>query len=182
MSKLKAACAVCMAVAVLLGSACTSTKPHTVAMHVTPKAKKPAQAPDTSEESESDGPVYLAEPNVLRKNLPLAGTQWNWEGNLDQIRHDASEPADAYSVTFKFNGWFDFQADCRQGSGIYEITGQRIAFAVIKASHRRCGGTDSKADEFLEELEAAKMYRQDDGKLYIDLKHEPKTMVFGQKP
>jgi len=181
MSTLKAACAAWLAVAVLLSSACTSTKPHTVALKVTPKAKITAQEPDMPEESEPEDQTYYGGPAVLRKNLPLAGTQWEWEGTISQDPSDGTDLPSGYSLRFKPNGWFDFQADCRHGAGIYEITGQHIALAVIKATHSVCQ-RDSKAGDFQNALEGAKTFRRTDGKLYFDLKGETKTMVFVSKP
>ena len=181
MSKLKAACAASLAAAVLLSTACTSTQPNTVTLRVTPKAKTTPQMPDTGEESELDDLTSYGGPAVLLRNLPLAGTQWEWEGIIDQDQSDNLNPPSGYRLEFKPNGWFEFQADCRHGAGIYEITRQHIALAVIKATHSTCQ-RGSKAEDFQNALEGTKTFRQDDGKLYLDLKGGTKTMVFVMKP
>ena len=180
MSKIKAACAAGLAVAVVLSSACSSTKPQNVVMRVQPKAKKTIQEPEMAEESGLDELVYYRGPAVLRKNLPLAGTKWEWEGTFDQDRFDGLDQPNAYSLEFKPNGWFDFQADCRRGAGIYEINGQHIALAVIKATHSTCQ-QGSKTEDFQSALEGAKTYRKADGKLYFELKRATKTLVFARK-
>lgn len=163
-------------------SGCAATQPNPAALRVLAKAKKPSHPPSASEEQAlDDGTDGYGVPAVFRKNLPLAGTKWEWEATLGQDTPDASGDASRYSLEFKANGWFDFQADCKHGAGIYEINGQRIALAVIKASHSACR-RGSQADDFLGALEGAKSYRQAESKLYFELKREAKTMVFGVKP
>lgn len=176
------ACVAAPMVAVMVLPGCSAAKPKPAALRILPKAKKPSPPPSASEEYElDDGIDYGGGPAVFRKNLPLAGTKWEWEGNLGQDPPDTPGHASRYRLEFKPNGWFDFQADCKHGAGIYEIEGQRIALAVIKASHRTCRD-GSLADDFLSALEGAKSYRQADSKLYFDLRREAKTMVFGIKP
>ena len=120
-------------------------------------------------------------PAVYRKNLPLAGTKWEWEGNISLDHFEALGDPARYSLEFKPNGWFDFQADCRHGAGIYEANGQRIALAVIKASRSACR-SGSQADDFIIALGGAKNFRLAEGKLYFELAREAKTMVFELKP
>jgi heat shock protein HslJ len=180
MSKLNAACVASLAVAILLSTACTTTKPPAVALRVLPKAKKAIPEPESFEEYELDEEIPHGSPSALHKNLPLAGTSWEWEGSFNQEQFDRPEQPSAYRLEFKSNGWFDFQADCRHGAGIYEINGQRIVLAVIKATHSACQ-KGSKAEDFQSALEGAKSFSKSDGKLYFELKHDTKTIVFTQK-
>lgn len=85
-----------------------------------------------------------------------------------------------YRIDFNTNGWFDVQADCRRGSGIYEVKGVHIALALIKTDHSVCK-LDSRADGFLNALESVRFYRLDEGKLIFDSKHESPVMVFHSK-
>ena len=176
---LKAACALALAAAVLAG--CPASKPHPADMRVLAKEKKPAQPGVAPEEEALDDESTYAGPAGRRKNLPLAGTKWMWEGNMAVDGFEVLGDPSRFSLEFKPNGWFDFQADCRHGAGIYEASGQRIALAVIKASRSACR-RDSPADDFISALEGAKLFRQAEKKLYFDLKREAKTMVFGLKP
>jgi len=150
-------------------------------MRVLTKAKKPTPLQDAPEPEEPDAGGNYGGPAVYRKNLPLAGTKWTWEGNVSLDRFEVLGDPSRYSLEFKPNGWFDFQADCRHGAGIYEANGQRIALAVIKASHSACR-EGSQANDFISALEGAKIFRKAEGKLYFELKREAKTMVFGLKP
>lgn len=167
---------------VLMLSGCTATTKPSLPPHwVSTKAKKPTLQPPPSEEQESDSGVDLEGPAVLRKNLPLAGTKWEWASDLSRGQSDMPGNASSYRLEFKPNGWFGFQADCKHGSGVYEINGSHIALAVIKASRAACPG-GSHADDFLSALEGAKTYWQADGKLYFEHKREVRTLVFVAKP
>jgi hypothetical protein len=53
--------------------------------------------------------------------------------------------------------------------------------AVINSSHSGCH-RDSQAIDFQRSLEAARTFRLDESKLFFDLRHEGRTMVFHQKP
>jgi len=173
--------AVLLAAAVIAAAGCSTAKPHPADLRVLAKAKKPVRLKDAPEvEEPGEGGVYGG-PALHRKDLPLAGTKWAWEGNMSADRFEVLGDSSRYSVAFKPNGWFDFQADCRHGAGIYEANGQRIALAVIKASHSACRH-GSQADDFISALEGAKIFRKAEGKLYFELKREAKTMVFGLEP
>jgi heat shock protein HslJ len=167
--------------AALAITGCSTNKQHPADMRVLVKAKQPSQLQETPEDDGLDqhGDIYRT-PSAMRKHLPLAGTKWEWEGNMSVEGLEVLGNPALFSLEFKPNGWFDFQADCRHGGGIYEASGQRIAFAIIKASRAKCR-PDSPADSFINALESAKTFRQADSKLYVELKREAKTMVFSVK-
>ena len=102
-------------------------------------------------------------------------------GELKPQGFDGLNDLSVYKLEFKPNGWFDLQTDCRRGTGMYEANGGHVALTVIKLSPSTCH-RDSRADDFLSALEAARTYRLNDGKLFFDIKHETKTMVFHLKP
>ena len=178
---MKTACAASLAVAVMVSLGCSTAKPHPADMRVLAKGKKPIQLKDAPEGAEFDGGAVYGGPAVYRKNLPLAGTKWVWEGNVSLDGFEVLGDPSRFSLEFKPNGWFDFQADCRHGAGIYEASGRRIALAVVKASRPACRH-GSQADGFVSALEGAKTFRQAERKLYFELKREAKTMVFELKP
>lgn len=170
-----------VAVAVVLPG-CAKNKPQPVVMQASPQVGKHGQGPGASEEIEFDEGGEYGGPPVVRQDLPLAGTKWAWEGSLGTDNFETLDDPSRYSLQFKPNGWFDFRADCKRGSGMYEAKeGGRIALAVINAGHRDCRG-DSKAGDFIEALGKAKIFRQAEDKLYFELKAQAKTMVFGLRP
>jgi heat shock protein HslJ len=181
MRLLKAACVASLAAAIMVSLGCSTSKPHPADLRVLTKAKKPAEPKEAPEEAEFDDGAIYGGPAVYRRNLPLARTKWAWEGNLSVDGFEVLGDPSHFSLEFKPNGWFDFEADCRHGTGIYEANGPRIVLAVVKASRSACRH-GSQADGFISGLEAAKTFRQADSKLYFELKGESKTMVFGLKP
>ena len=181
MSALKAGCLAALVAVAMVLSGCAKTKPRPVVMQVLAKPNRLGQEREASEEAGLDDGTDYEEPAVFRKDLPLAGTKWEWEGNLSPDHFEALDEPSRYSLEFKANGWFDFRADCKHGAGMYEANGDRIALAVIKASRPACR-TGSKAGDFLGALEKAKFFRQAESKLYFELKTETKMMVFGFRP
>lgn len=174
----RAAGMLALAAAIAVSGGCGHAQ-QTAAPPVLPQAQPTIHAEPEPEADEDS--LYLSGSGVRRKNLPLAGTAWAWEGNLREDGFEGLSPDAEYRLEFKPHGWFDFQADCRHGAGIYETNGQRIAFAVLKVGHAACR-PGSQADDFVGALEAAKSFRLAEAKLYFELKREGKTMVFALKP
>jgi heat shock protein HslJ len=178
---LSVACAAGLAAAVALAG-CSAAKPPRLDVRASPKGKKKLSVPEEAQEDggQDGGPDYGGA-SARRRNLPLAGTAWVWEGMMGADSFDYTGDPSRYSLAFKPNGWFDFQADCKHGAGIYEANGRRIVLAVIRSSHAACRH-GSQAGDFVSALEGVKGFRQADGRLYFELKRNPKTMVFGLKP
>ncbi|MFM8330893.1 MAG: META domain-containing protein [Candidatus Methylumidiphilus sp.] len=171
--------ALALATAIAVSGGCGHAR-QAAAPPVLPAQPTIQPAPTAEPEADEDG-LYLSGVGAWRKNLPLAGTAWAWEGSIDGEDFKGLSQEAEYRLEFKPHGWFDFQADCRRGAGIYETNGQRIAFAVLKVGHAACR-PGSQADDFVGALEAAKSFRLADAKLYFELKREGKTMVFVLKP
>jgi heat shock protein HslJ len=165
---------------VLLSLGCTKTKPQPVPA-VVKKLSKPGELKD-DQNSEFDEGVDYSTPSKQHRDLPLAGTKWEWQGISSVDNFEISNDHSRYSLEFKPNGWFDFQADCKRGKGMYEANGQRIALAVIRKAGRVSCRQGSQADDFLKTLENAKSFNRAENKLYIELKHDSKSMVFGLRP
>jgi heat shock protein HslJ len=173
--------ALLMFATLLVLSSCASTKPSaSSAKPLVMKAKK-TNIPPASAEPDDDAGMVLGETSSKRKNLPLSGTRWQWEGNIEQESLNQPNNTADYSLSFKPSGWFDFHADCKQGSGIYEAKGGHIALAVINTKGSPCRA-GSMANDFINSLGASRSFRLSLGKLYLDTKNNSKTMVFGQIP
>jgi heat shock protein HslJ len=160
---------------------CTHATPKSVDKPLALKVKKSPRPLPNYAEYDNDYSADYHGTSILRQNLPLAGTKWEWEGDLNTDGFKGLEEGSAFSVEFKPDGWFDFRADCRHGAGIYEVNGDHIALAVIKSSHSGCH-RDAQANDFERTLQAARTFRMDDSKLFFAIKHEEKTMVFHLMP
>lgn len=110
-------------------------------------------------------------------SIPFTGMVWEWLGNLTPTDTLKAEPNGRYTLEFYSDGWFKLQADCRQGEGIYEISGQRIALAVVKLSEADCP-PGSHHDLYVNSLESAGSFGKTGDKLYLHMRREAKTMVF----
>jgi heat shock protein HslJ len=117
-----------------------------------------------------------------RANAPFTGIAWHWLGNLAPRETDKVEHPDNYTLELRPNGWFGFKADCKSGSGMYEINGERIALAVINVAPPKPCRNDPHAENFVKSLETAGHFRLSGDKLYFDMKREAKTMVFWKTP
>jgi heat shock protein HslJ len=165
----------------MLTSGCTHPKPKSVEQTLALKVKKSPRALADSAEYDDGYSADYHGTSVLRQNLPLAGTKWEWEGDLNTSGFKGLDGGSAFSVEFKPDGWFDFRADCRRGAGIYEVKGEHIALAVIKSIHTGCH-REAQAIDFERNLQAARIFRMDEGKLFFAIKREEKTMVFHLMP
>jgi len=145
------------------------------------KAKKPLQHPLYPEVPEDENGIDYYATSSLSRNLPLAGTSWEWEGDLKPQVIENLNSSSVYTLEFKSNGWFEIQSDCRHGSGMYESHAGHIALTVIKFSPSVCH-SESQADDFVKALESARTYRLNDGKLFLDIKHQTEPLVFHLKP
>jgi heat shock protein HslJ len=117
---------------------------------------------------------------LVYEQLPFTGAVWEWLGNLTPTETmKVTQPA-TYLLEFKPDGWFNVQTDCNRGEGMYEISDQRIAMAVVKLADASCP-PGSHHELYLKSLESAGRYRMSGQKLYFDMKGEAKTMVFWRR-
>ncbi len=175
------ACIFLFASIVMTTLGCSNVKPKNEGTQSSSSIKNPSKALSSSDESDTDFTLDYSGNSSLHRNLPLSGTTWEWEGGFDSENFVKLDNPSQYKIEFKFNGWFDFQADCKRGSGIYEVKGEHIALAVIKASRKTCAN-GSKADEFQSSLETVRGFRVDETKLFFDVKRSEKTLIFHLKP
>ncbi len=177
----KAACVLLLTSVVMMTLGCSQNKPKTPEKPLESTSKKPPKQPSPVEEPDDDFSLDQFGSSKFRRILPLSGTTWEWEGELDNEGFVGTDNPSAFKIEFKQNGWFAFQADCQRGTGIYEINGEHIALAVIKASHMNCGH-GSRANDFQHALESLRTFRVAETKLFFDAKRSEKTMVFHLKP
>lgn len=121
-------------------------------------------------------------PDGVRVQAPFTGVAWHWLGNLAPDETDKVEHPDNYTLELRPNGWFGFRAACKVGSGMYEISGERIALAVINVTPEKPCRADAHADRFVKSLETAGRFRLAGDKLFFDMRREAKTMVFWKTP
>jgi hypothetical protein len=114
----------------------------------------------------------------MRVDAPFTGIAWRWLGNLTPKDVGKIEHPEQYTLELRPNGWFNFKADCKAGTGMYEISNGRITLAVIKVNRAKPCPAGPSADDFIASLGAAGSFRFAGEKLYFDMKHEAKTMVF----
>jgi heat shock protein HslJ len=105
---------------------------------------------------------------------------WKWQ----QTRYNNDQhsiPADPshYTIIFNPDGTLNIRADCNRGGGTYTTQGKGIIIEVTHTTRAMCP-PDSMDQEFIKNLNAAKIYFFKDGNLYFDLKYDTGTMVLSR--
>lgn len=139
----------------------------------------PDQAPDEATvEATAQEP---AEPETAPSEVSgpsLMGPTWEWVSSIftDGLALATDDPA-RYTVQFGADGNAIIQADCNFGSGLYEVTGDRVKFAAIGTTKMACP-PDSLDSEFLGQLYNLERYELEAGDLVFFLLEEAGTMRF----
>ena len=143
----------------------------------------PDQAPDEATvEATAQEP---AEPETAPSEVSgpsLMGPTWEWVSSIftDGLALATDDPA-RYTVQFGADGNAIIQADCNFGSGIYEVTGDRLKFDAIGTTKMACP-PDSFDSEFLGQLYNLDRYEFEDGALVLYLLEEAGSMRFRAAP
>lgn len=149
----------------LVVAACTSTaKPRPVTAAPEKKfAKKPA-LPSLDDYSEGSS---------------ISDVHWKWVSTLQPHENSHNSPhSDNYLLELKTDGWFNVEAPCFKGDGMYEISKDRIAFALLHSyPARKCLPKASLAF-FLKALEGSSSYREDSDRLSLYDKRTKTTLFF----
>lgn len=127
--------------------------------------------------SQSSAPATDQNPASGFSSLSFTGMIWQWLGNLIPTETLKVDQPGRYTLKFRSDGWFSLQADCRQGEGIYETSGRRIAMAVVKLTDAVCP-PGSRQDLYVNSLESAGSFRTTGDRLYLQMRREARTMVF----
>lgn len=104
----------------------------------------------------------------------LEGRVWQWDGRIIDPNTGvlSQDPVNAiYTVTFREDGTFSFQADCNNGAGQYDVSGGiagAIALTPGPVTLAECG-PDSRYDEFVNLLTVAQNFRVRAGGSEMDL-------------
>lgn len=105
----------------------------------------------------------------------LAGTKWRWERLQTPLNNVTVTTPENYTVEFMTDGAVQVRSDCNNGRGRYTANGSSLTFSAIAMTRRGClrGSQDNL---FNRSLSAARIYRRDRDKLYIDLLADGGTM------
>ncbi len=108
----------------------------------------------------------------------ITGVTWQWVGFNDPVNgpQEISEPA-RYQFTLNEDGTASIQADCNQVSGTYTLDGANIEIVLGPTTLAACP-PDSLADQFQQNLAAARVYFMQNGDLFLDLMADGGTMQF----
>lgn len=109
----------------------------------------------------------------------ITGTTWTWQqtrynNDTNAVPTDPSR----YTLAFNTDGTINIRADCNRGGGTYSIQDQQITIEVTHTTRAMCP-PDALDQDFIKDLNAAKIYFFKDANLYLDLQYDTGTMVFG---
>jgi heat shock protein HslJ len=120
---------------------------------------------------------------ALRTRTPDAVTSgiWQWERTVTPVETIASPAPDRYTIELATNGRMLLRADCNRGTGSYQISEGKLAFAPIATTRMACppGSLDQR---FLRDLERANSFFVEGGKLFIELPMDSGTLHFRREP
>ncbi len=157
---------------------------------VAPLAPTPAPAPEATAEAAveapgaapaeapAEAPAAPGAAPVLVSGSTLLGPTWEWISSAfsEGLTLTTDDPA-RYTVQFGADGNAIIQADCNFGSGLYQLTGERVKFDAIGTTKMACP-PDSLDSEFLGQLYNLDRYEIEDGELVFFLLEEAGTMRF----
>jgi heat shock protein HslJ len=106
---------------------------------------------DSVEDSNSP-PAEEAVESTEASQEDFIGTEWIWLSYQDPDQDDivVSEPG-RYSLEFNVDDTFVYKADCNQGSGVYQLSGDRITLELGPVILAVCP-EGSQADQFIQLL------------------------------
>ncbi len=108
----------------------------------------------------------------------ITGITWQWVGFSDPVNgpQEISQP-ERYQMTLNDDGTLTLKADCNTVSGAYTLDGANIEIVLGPTTLAACP-EDSLADQFQQNLAAARVYFTQDGDLFLDLMADGGTMQF----
>jgi len=110
----------------------------------------------------------------------LVGVVWNWE-KLEESNDNIIVVDDPGQYTLEFlpEGQVSVKADCNNGNGTYEVSGNLITIDIMAVTMAMCP-PDSLSDQYLKDLGEVVSYMIKDGKLALALKYDSGIMTFSQ--
>lgn len=114
----------------------------------------------------------------LEPGPDLVDVVWRWVAFSDPVQGPTTiaEP-DQYTVEFLADGRVNVKADCNNASGTYTVEGSNITIEIGPVTMAECGPA-SRSDQFIANLNAARLYWAEGGSLYMDLFADGGTMQF----
>ena len=135
-------------------------------------SKTPVEGTDNATES-----IETEQSAAAADSLDLAGTRWQWLQMVTPLETVAPEDPAQYLVEFMADGAIGILADCNSGNGTYEASGGSISINITNTTLALCA-EDSLSDLFIRSLNAAAIYFDQSGNLFMDLMADGGTMEF----
>lgn len=108
----------------------------------------------------------------------LAGSSWQWvQTQMNNDTLTTPDNAANYTVAFNGDGSVSVQADCNSGAGSYTVDGSTIGIGPLVTTTTACPA-GSQSDTFLMQLQSARTFVIQDGKLFLDMFADAGTMQF----
>ncbi|MFN2177921.1 MAG: META domain-containing protein, partial [Candidatus Promineifilaceae bacterium] len=116
---------------------------------------------------------------AVAARIDLAGTRWQWMQMVTPVETFVPDDPGQYLMEFMADGVIGIQADCNSGSGTYETNPSEgsISINITNTTLALCP-EGSLSDQFIRSLNAAAIYFDQDGNLFIDLFADGGTMEF----
>ena len=144
-------------------------------------ADLPVAAGDGSEEAAASDAAAGAEvgTEAAAAGIDLAGTRWQWMQMVTPVETFVPDDPAQYLMEFMADGVIGIQADCNSGSGSYETNSSEgsLSINITNTTLALCP-EGSLSDQFIRSLNAAALYFDQDGNLFIDLFADGGTMEF----
>jgi heat shock protein HslJ len=141
-----------------------------------------AQAPDGQGwvsaafvEASNAGNVPVIPAPPLEANL--AGTAWQWLSLTKPAGLTAVNDPSRYTIAFNADGTANIKADCNNVGATYTLEGSNINISLGPTTLAACP-EDSLDQQFLADLENARIYFFEGGDLFMDLMADAGTMRF----
>ena len=116
-------------------------------------------------------------PDMAAGDTELTGIMWQWVSTTTPAEETVAADPARYTITFSADGTAGITADCNLGNAEY-TTGEDGSMSITLGVSTLAFCEDSQDTTFRSGLEAAAMYRIEDGALLIDLAGEAGTMRF----
>ena len=104
---------------------------------------------------------------------------WQWVQFSDPSGPITIDDPSQYTAEFMADGKVHVKADCNMGNGTYTTEGNSISIEIMAVTRAMCP-PGSLSDQFLQNLNAASLYRLEGDNLMIDLQADSGTMEFAQ--
>jgi heat shock protein HslJ len=110
-------------------------------------------------------------------SMELAGSSWQWVQVVTPVESVTVDNPENYLLEFMPDSLVSIQADCNSGTGTYEVDGSTISINITSTTLALCP-EGSLSDQFIRNLNAAAIYFEQNGNLFIDLFADSGTMEF----